>query len=756
MITLKYYGFLLACAFATANAFGQTDAEQGFRELVHPRLLLSSDLQSHSESFQVEIRSRLVDNRGPAVEQRAILERSKNNVAALLLTPNGLPTSLLVGHTFLLVDGEELKAFQGGRFHCRGGSCGDNQLGINIRYAGDSSKESGVAVDFNALSEPFMIEGANYGWDTRSKRHWVTTPNGAHLSLHVPNTHDVQFPIRAALAIVPTRRDKSSYIEVGISNIYVRPPPRTLLETDGWHDIPMGSASFAEVEASLSDAGVSFDEDDESARRLATIMLDGFKTDASSRVSVEARTGVRELLDSFEGAPESPSRRALAELRSWGEKHVWGHLQRPIGTPFRFRVDYDRFTAAAATEIALKPSMTQELHDRLVEIAGRRDLDDSIRSDAIDLIGYFGLPILSTRLDQIEQVLEDEDSPTILAAFSSVRARQAVATDADVERLHHAVSDHSLSQDLRTIAIESLSLLGELERYQTAPEPLLDGQLLGKGITRRVRVLAANPNGQRILLNLLERKDSRLKVSDGLTALLESLSPNDENWGDLARLASGTALDTELPDDVRILANKIVHQDQRLLASGYTDEFFRSVAGSKNRDFVYGALWNMIELGRGNDCFDHVRSMQRSRDLAERSQAATLLSALALVEWKSKKQLSSSFWLALDAVFHDPELAIQRVGPVLILMLVDDGVAVPKSYITPTVQAGLATGDPGTLAVSCLVVSRLSRTDFILPIMREAQTKAEIVEWFNGNPELARRELKDWYSDYESRQLQRR
>lgn len=758
MFRTRLYWYVLACVSLVDSALCGSDAEQRLRDLVRARLTLSCNQESHSTKFQVEVTVRGVNERQQTVEQRIVLERNGDKVAALVLTPTGFPTSLLVGQTLLVIDGDKVKGFDGGRFHCQGGIIGDNYFGINVKYADDNLKSSTVAVDLNALANFFVGEESVYGWDARTKQLSVTTPSGAQLAFFLNDREDADtFPIRAAVATVTARHDPRVHISVGISNIYLGMPPRSLLKTTGWPELPIVGASFAELHAThLSDLGTSFDETNASARRLGTIMSDGFKLDKALRLSEQTRDRLHELLGSLGRAPEPKVRSSLHQIRGWGESHVWSHLQKPLGTPSAFRVDYDRFRAAAFTEIAMGPTITRELHDRLMDIVARGDLDDSIRCDAMDMIGYFGLPILSTRVDELAKLMPDEDALNSRVALACIRARQSLVTEADVQLLHQAVATSELPPSLRTMAIEALSISGELDRYESAPAPLLSDDLHtdNGAISRRVRAIAASPHGQRILLQLLESKDDRLALGDGLMSLLGSLTPSDENWGRLARFAVNTALNTEFADEVRITANKIVHQDKQLLESDYTDKFFRSTFGSQNGNLVYGALWNMLEVGRGAECYKHVQALLKSRQMPERSQATTLLSALSIVEWKSRKQLSSSFWPALDAVFQNDAASVQRVGPVLILMLIDEGVPVPVSYITPNVEIGLAAKNPADLAVSCFVVSRLSREDFALPIMREAPTKAAIIEWFNNNAETARRELELWHSKYEAGKLQ--
>ena len=204
---------------------------------------------------------------------------------------------------------------------------------------------------------------------------------------------------------------------------------------------------------------------------------------------------------------------------------------------------------------------------------------------------------------------------------------------------------------------------------------------------------------------------------------------------------------------MRITANQIVRQDQQLLASDYPDDFLRSTAGTKNTDLLYGALQNLLQTGRGKDGYEHIHALLKSPHRWQRDQAATLISASALMEWKSRKQLSASFWSVLDAVLADDAGSIRRAGPILILLLIGEDAPVPASYISPVVEAGLAAQDPADLAVSCIVVSRLSRGSFVVPIFREARTKAAILKWFQQNAEAARRELKLWHATWKSQDV---
>lgn len=773
--TLKSYCFgmvVTACVGITEPALGQPSQERRFREFAEGPLVLSFDPNSAADQFQFEVRVRLVDQDGSTIEQRSVAERSGDKAAVLFLSPNGFPASLVLEKTFLVVASKEIEGFHGGHFSFHAGIIPQGGMGMSMPYSNDASRNSRITLDLAELARRFMVDGAEVTWDEGTASYSVATPGGARLFVYLErDAEPARFPIRAVLA-TGWGRSGTARIEIAISNIHVGcTPPRTLFRMAGWDDLPLVPASFAQIKASdLNSLGASFDEDDQAACRMGAKLLRKFLTQKSLVVADAELNRVRGLVDSLESATEPEVRDALRELRGVGTWYVWWGLQgRDTPSGRWLQLDYDRFKAAGHTEIAFGPLVTRMLRQQLAAIVTRRDFSLATRCEALDLVGQFGLPLLSPVMVGIEKSLAEQSEEELQVVLSSVRVRYGLANDEDVGRLHRTVAENRVSPEVVTQAIEALAIIAELEphaerlasfatgeRAEASEEGVTSDQEPVKSVQvpRRIQALAADPAGQRILLDLLERGSEKLPTAVGITALLDALTPADEAWQRLLRFCREVALNTQRTVQHREAANRVVHRDGKALASGYSEEFFQSALESGQVSLITPAMTNMVMVGEDTRCYETIQSLLGDTDPARRSEYATTLAIVGAFQRVHGQRLPSSFWTALDKVFADSDPRVRVAGLTTIAVLLGADSWIPTSYVKPLVETALESQDPAHLAITCAALISVTRSDYKPSFAGEASTGPEFLEWVRQHAAEVREHLRDWYAGWQKRQWQ--
>lgn len=751
--TFKLLLIGLACACGAKVASGGPAEERRFRELIDGPILLTSDARSASDLFQFEIQCRIVNADGTRTNVRALAQRRKDKLAVLLLSDDGVPSAFLVGTTFLVIDEHVVRIVRDACFDCQAGATSEGPVGLDITYSGTFLKSSQITLDLRSLAQLFMVDDAEYGWDSRSGRCWTATPRGAYLCYHLDRrAGPKEFPIRAVVVKACGVED-GSRLEISLSNFSIASPlARDLFQMarpeNGIEDIPVALGEFAQLTRTppLSDLGASFDDRDENARRLGLKLLRRLRTLDDLAVSDERLNGVQALLTSLRDAAEPQVMDALRELRQLGARHVWGGLEERPGHGRSRDVAYDRFQAAGRTEVAFGPEMTPLLRQRLADVAANRDLSVETRGEALDLLGQFGLPVLSPRLDDLEQSLAAESSEELRVVLSSVRVRQTTASDNDFRRLHRALADRRLSPSTLTLALEALAIAHDLAPHaDKLPNLVSESAAPPSETLRRLRALASAPVGRSALLELLEQGSAREPRVAALSALNAALAPSDEEWPRFQRLARSMALAADRSPTERVAANGIVRRDPHALASSYTEEFYRSALADDDADLVLTAMWNMVDVGKGPACFEAIKGKLAHHDAAKRVEGAILCSAVATREWKSRQRLSPGFWPNLDTIFRDSDPEVRRFGPIHVLLLTERGAPMPASYVAPLVETALAAEDSTHLGLACRALERVTNSDYKFPCP-PGLGKGETLPWISNNAAAVREHLQTWHS----------
>jgi hypothetical protein len=257
-----------------------------------------------------------------------------------------------------------------------------------------------------------------------------------------------------------------------------------------------------------------------------------------------------------------------------------------------------------------------------------------------------------------------------------------------------------------------------------------------------------------MLLEFLEREDARVSAAEGIAALVEALTPADAEWQRLLGLAPAIALDAERPVAERAAANRVAFLDRKTLSTAYTDEFYQSALASDEVLLMCGAMHNMAMVGRAATCYEALRDKLGDPHAAKRRKYAETLVTVGISQRVHGQSLPPSFWAALDKVFADADLEVRTVGVSGVAFLLDTDTWVPASYVTPLVETALKSPDPGVLAVVCVVVSRITRSDLKLPCPPEAEAAPAFGQWVLGHEAEVREHLKTWHAGWQQRQWQ--
>ena len=725
--------------------------EHGVANLADRQLVLSSGNDSFATIFQFELQMRVMPEDGSPLAFRAIVERSDRSVAVLMLSAEGYPTALLTGNTFITVDAETIKVFDGGAFDAWFFHPDKGNRHAYVEFFDNAGRSSRVHLNVSHMVRPALVKGAEFGFESRFSRHWLTTPRGSHFFIYPEcDSGSRGFPVRAIVAQGNTSRPKGRF-ELILSNFYVGiTPPRTLVQmsrpTKGEKSLRFEATTYDAITTlpHLQNLQAPF-KDNETTRQLGAALLRRFPTDSDLTVSSEELRRMNGILSTLPDATPSHVQESLSRLRVIGEKHVWRGMQKQE----RFNIRYDRFKTASRTEIAFGPEMARMLRNGLASVVTNSRQTAETRCDAIDLLGQFGLPPMSATLGSIQRELQSDSSQAVQVALSTLRVRQGVADNDDLARLHAAVLERDLPVGVSTQVVEVLAITDEL---RTDPDVLnivlaKDGPS-GAVSSRRVRALAANGSGQSALLDLLEQGDGRLQLLLGITSLCDVLSPGDPGWHRLVQLCREVALRRDYTITDRTAANRVVHRDRKALQSSYTEDFYQSALESADENMLFGAMCNMALVGRATECFDLIHKELSSANLEQRRKYGVLLAAFAGFAQLNHCNLSPAFWRSVDIVLADVDAEVRRSGTSTMLCLLGVDAALPVKYVGLLVQNALTTDDPDHLASICLALTGMRDADYALPVPRGIRDKEDVIRWIRDNADTVRDHLTNWHEHW--------
>lgn len=728
--------------------WAEDHAENAIPRLVERHLVLSSGSDSFADTFQFELRTRIIPDGSPVVEFWAVVERSGGNVAVLRLSQEGYPMAFLVGDLLSVVDTTAIRVFRGGMFDALFFHPEKHGRDVHIDFSGSATRKSNVYLDVSEVLRPAVVKDAQFGSDPRFGRHWLSTPRGAHVSVYLKHrVGPKDFPLRAIVSTGNLRAPKGRF-ELTITNFYVgTPPPRTIIRmrdpTKGEKPLPFEATTFdALMEVPhMKNLQAPF-EDTDTSRQLGAALLRHFVRDDDVTVPNEELRQMRKILATLPEATHPEVRESLSKLRVIGEEHIWSGMQEQG----RFDIRYDRFKTASRTEIAFGPELARMLRNGLASVATNARLTPETRCNAIDLLGQYGLPPLSATLRSIERELQSDLPQALQVALSSLRVRQGVADNRDLTRLRAAVLQRDLPAGVSAQVVEALAIVDELG---TGPDilsiVLANEGLGGAAMPRRVRALAANTSGQCAMLDLLEQGDDRLQVLPGITSLSDVLSPGDPGWHRLVQLCREIALSRDYAITDRTAANRVVHRDRKALQSSYTEDFYQLALESTNENMLFGAMCNMALVGKATECFDLIHRELSSENLERRRKYAVLLAAFAGFAQLNHCKLSPAFWRSVDVVLADVDAEVRRSGTSTMLCLLGVGAELPVKYVDVLVRNALTTDDPDDLASICLALTGMRDADYVLPLPRGIRDKEDVIRWIHDNAANVRDHLKKWH-----------
>ena len=268
------------------------------------------------------------------------------------------------------------------------------------------------------------------------------------------------------------------------------------------------------------------------------------------------------------------------------------------------------------------PEATAELRSKLAGIVTSRNLPDPLRCEALELLGRFGLPLLSPLLADIENSLASAP-PELQVASAGMRIRHARGDRTDVQSLQQAVRDGRVPPSLISFSLEALAAASELDAHADQfPRVCAAEGLAADEALRRIRTVATSAKGRSFLLSRLV--EGRLNPGGCLAALSESMTESDGDWMRWVNFCRGLALDRARPAELRTIANRAVHRDAPSLASRYPDEFLQSVIDSDNSELLYGAFWNLVKIGRATDCYRVLQARLADAEPRKRLDSLTL------------------------------------------------------------------------------------------------------------------------------------
>jgi hypothetical protein len=731
--------FVLAAVSALpALAVRADEAEQRFRELVDRGLVLSTEANCPVKKFQFEGLTRITRDGRTEVEQRIVVERADDEVGMLFLSPSRRPSSLVLNDAFFVVDGGRIAHYGGGHFRCALGLTPRDAPGIDVNYAGHTRLRSQAKLDIGRLAKFLMIEGARYGWNPATRQCWVETPRGSRLELYLdPHRTQEYFPLRRVKfhGLAP---GGNVQIEVVVSRIYANQPPPWRL-TGLSRDIlkVAENVEFSAISTShFNDLGLTYDDQSEANRRASRQLADYLPRDESLQLS-ELETSQVVSAIAHVGATDSKSARQLrAEIRRFGERAIWGSLERRGEAAAGVAgAAYDRDKAAQRLELALGTSSSESLMQALLACAKNESADASARVDAIDLLVQFG----NCPPHRLRERLHERLPENVAAAILTALVRQADVTDAELARLRAYLVRDDFSPAVITLVAEALTVAGDETSLTAAVESLaIPDSADGKVSERRAHAIAFVTAGRARLMAMLEAKSNQLEPMTGLRALAGGAHPAAEDWPAVLAFCRRIALDTAESSSARILANRIVHRDQEALKAGYADEYFATLVDVDDPELLYSGIWNLASIGQPEKCLALVASRWEAGDAQQRQDGVTL--ALAAVSLGTgsrgdgdRKTVPAGFWPLVEQALQDTSPAVRRLGGVAVLSMLDDGYLPPPALTKHLAECAVQSEDAEQLALFCMALSRVAGPDSVPPIPPEIGTKAEVLQWYQDN-----------------------
>lgn len=717
--------------------------------LIARGVVLSCDVNSASDQFQFELHLRVIREDGSRIEQRAVGERAQGRCAVLLLSPLGFPSSLAAEDAFWVVDRDRLMAYQGGCFDCRAGITSSGVPGLEINSAAARLANSTITLDVGALVRFFRVEGATSGWDQIAQRYWIRTPKGAQVSVFLERSPaHKDFPFRA-IAISGKGRGGKGQMEMVISGFHLGAArPLALGQFRPSAGTKLAPVSYADIKTShFGSLGTTFDERDPLSRVTGESLLAQLIQRESLRLDANESRRLRDAVGQLESPEPAALSRVFGILRGLGGGRIWDAPQgrSPAGA------EYDSTAAARRTEIVFGPEATAELRSKLAGIV-MSNLPDALRCDALELLGRFGLPLLSPLLADIEISLAAA-TPALQAAGSALRIRHARGDHTDVQRLQQVVRVGRLSPSLVSFSLEALAAAGQLDAQAEQFAALCAGEgLVASETLRRSRAVATCEKGRSFLLGRLV--DGRLNPGDGLAVLLESMTESDSDWPRWVSFCRGLALDQAKPAELRAIANRAVHRDAPSLASKYPEEFLQSVLGTDNSELLYGAFWNLVKIGRSPDCYRVLAARLLDAEPRKRVDSSALAVAVTSLELDLGQRVAPACWGILDKLFLDSDPGVRRNSAILILTLLDHRIDVPQGYVEKLADGALAAADAEQLALFSAALKRLAGPDCLPPLPENVKTYEDVIDWHRGNSSEIRQHLRKWISRWKQQQAQ--